>query len=117
MSALVSVKIEIVYIYSSALIKKPLQDVCCVEGEIACLSCEIIEDETAVTWYKDNVEIIPSTDIIPKMHGKIHELSIPRTEIKDGGKYSIKVKQSTSEAKLTVKGKYFKSSNLPERFL
>jgi hypothetical protein len=51
------------------------------------------------------------------MHGKIHELSIPRTEMKDGGKYSIKVKQSTSEAKLTVKGKYFKSSNLPERFL
>ena len=107
MSALVSVKIEIVYIYSSALIKKPLQDVCCVEGEIACLSCEIIEDETAVTWYKDNVEIIPSTDIILKVHSKIHELSIPRTEMKDGGKYSIKVKQSTSEAKLTVKGKYF----------
>ena len=102
-------KIEIVYIYSSALIKKPLQDVCCVEGEIACLSCEINEDETAVTWYKDNVEIIPSTDIIQKMHGKIHELSIPGTEMKDGGKYSIKVKQSTftSEAKLTVKGKYF----------
>ena len=88
------------------MIKKPLRDVCCVEGEIACLSCEIIKDETAVTWYKDDVEILPSTDIILKMHGKIHELSIPRTEMKDGGRYSIKVKQSTSEAKLTVKGKY-----------
>jgi hypothetical protein len=89
------------------LITKPLQDVCCVEGEIACLSCEIIKDETAVTWYKDDVEILPPTYIILKMHGKTHELSIPRTAIKDGGRYSIKVKQSTSEAKLTVKGKYF----------
>ena len=97
------VRIILCFIFS-ALIGNPLVDTTCLEGGTIVLSCEVSVEDIGGIWYKDDSRVVQSNEIYPTVNGRIHQLNIFQSEIKDGGKYVFKIKDKSSSAILIVKG-------------
>jgi len=75
-----------------------------LEGSTIVLSCEVSVEDIGGIWYKDDSIVVQSSQIYPTVNGKMHQLIIVQSEIKDGGKYVFKIRDKISSAILTVKG-------------
>ncbi|CAH1802744.1 unnamed protein product, partial [Owenia fusiformis] len=82
----------------------PLEDVSVIEKETINLECEISKPNIKANWFKNGKEIKPSKQVVPKVEGTKHFLTIKESEMDDAGNYSIKLEDVSSKCKVTVKG-------------
>ena len=79
-----------------ALISNHLVDTTCLEGSTIVMSCEVSVEDIDGVWYKDDSRVVQSSQIYPTVNGRIHQLNIFQSEIKDGGKYVFKIRDKIS---------------------
>ena len=84
----------------------PLKDVTVPEEQSVTLECELYKPDQKVKWFKDGKEIKPDRkrNIIPKVEGSKHSLTIPKLLIDDTAQYSVKCGDEETKGKLTVEG-------------
>ena len=92
------------FFFLPALISNHLVDTTCLEGSTIVMRCEVSVEDIDGIWYKDDSRVVQSSQIYPTVNGRIHQLNIFQSEIKDGGKYVFKIRDKISSAILTVKG-------------
>lgn len=85
---------------------RPIKDVTVKERETAEFSIELSHEKIQVTWYKNDVRLHPSKVVHLSEHGKIHTLSFKEVSIDDTSLIKVEALGKTSEAMLTVLGKY-----------
>lgn len=85
---------------------RPIKDVTVKERETAEFSIELSHEKIQVTWYKNDVRLHPSKVVHMSEHGKIHTLSFKEVSIDDTSLIKVEALGKTSEAMLTVLGKY-----------
>lgn len=82
----------------------PLTEQTCKEGETVTFNCEVSESNIHATWFKYDQELLPSDDVIMKIDGKTHTLTLKNTPLDAAAEYTIRVKGKESSAKLNVQG-------------
>lgn len=91
-------------IYFVAYFLNPLENTECIEGENICFVCEVIDQNEASVWLKDDTQIpINGTYVISKQ-GQFHKLEIPYTIQLDDGDYSMHIHRTSRKATLKVHG-------------
>lgn len=85
---------------------KPIKDVTVKERETAEFSIELSHEKIQVSWYKNDARLHPSKVVHMSEHGKIHTLSFKEVSIDDTSLIKVEALGKTSEAMLTVLGKY-----------
>ena len=85
----------------------PLKDTSVPEEQSVTLECELSKSYQKVKWFKDGKEIKPDRKrgITPKTDGRKYSLTIPKTDVSDSAKYSVKCGDEETTANLTVEGK------------
>ena len=71
------------------------------------LECELSKPDQKVKWLKDGKEIKPDRkrNIIPKVEGTKHSLTIPKSMFDDTGVFSVMCGDQETKGKLTVESK------------
>lgn len=83
-------------------IVKKLKDVTVAKGERATFEVELTKGDALVRWFKGKKELVLSDRVQLTIDGKIQRLKIDNTELDDTARYSCKVGDQLSIAKLAV---------------
>ncbi|KAH9498303.1 hypothetical protein Btru_006488 [Bulinus truncatus] len=84
------------------VIIQPLNEADVTEGESITLTCKVNKSDVKARWFKDGAEIYPSENLILKVDGDTHTLTIPRANLEDEAEYTIKLEDKSSTALLLV---------------
>ena len=87
-----------------AKITKPLKDKKVKEEETATFECELSKPAKEVTWLRNGEPLTPDDRVKVSSDGKKHTLTIDKATMDDATKYTIKIGDAESSAKLTVEG-------------
>lgn len=82
----------------------PLRDTVSMVAEEATLSCELSKPNQKVQWLKDGKPIKPDKKTKIEVDGKVHKLTIPKSEVGDAADYTLKVGDDETSGKLSVSG-------------
>lgn len=93
---------ELVVVELPPQIIKKLEDVTVAKGEKACFEIELTKGDALVRWFKGKKELTFSDRVQLTIDGKRQRLKIEDTVIEDMAKYSCKVGDQLSTAKLIV---------------
>ena len=87
----------------------PLKETKISEKQTALFECEISQPAALVQWYKDGIEIQPSTRIEIDADGQFHDLTIRNAVVEDEAEYAaeILISGERSSATLFVEGLYW----------
>ena len=85
----------------------PLKDVTIPEDQSVTLECELSKPDQKVKWFKDGKEIKADRkrNIVPKVDGSKHSLTIPKSLIDDTAEYSVKCGDEETKGKIRVEGR------------
>ena len=85
----------------------PLKDITVPEEQSVNLECELSKPSQKVKWFKDGKEVKPDRkrNIVAKVDGTKHSLTIPKSLTGDTAQYSVKCGEQETEGKLTVEGR------------
>ena len=87
-----------------AKVTKPLKDKKVKEEETATFECELSKPVKEVTWLRNGEPLSPDDRVKVTSDGKKHTLTIDKAIVDDATKYTIKIGDVESSAKLTVEG-------------
>lgn len=93
---------EVNVVESAPQIVIPLKDVVVSAGETAIFEIELTKGDALVKWFKDGEEIDFTDTVKLTINGKRQCLTVPKASLADGGIFSCRVGEVTSEALLTV---------------
>ena len=85
----------------------PLKDITIPEEKSVTLECKLSKPDQKVKWFKDGKEIKPDRkrNIVPKVEGSKHSLTIPKSFIDDTAQYSVTCGDEETKGKLIVEGR------------
>uniref|UniRef100_A0A8C4RHA7 Obscurin, cytoskeletal calmodulin and titin-interacting RhoGEF b n=1 Tax=Erpetoichthys calabaricus TaxID=27687 RepID=A0A8C4RHA7_ERPCA len=86
------------------LSKEPLKELKATLSEKATLSCEVLEAQTEVKWYKDGKLLTSTKKNVMESEGKIRRLVIKNAEKKDSGIYTCEAAGQKLAFQLQVSG-------------
>ena len=82
--------------------RKPLEDVTVFEKANAIFECEVSHKNHPVTWYINEVEVVPSMKHQILCEDFTHKLAIEMTKLEDSGEIKVDFHGITSQARLEV---------------
>ncbi|XP_077458976.1 obscurin-like protein 1a [Stigmatopora argus] len=86
--------------------KHPLKDVEARERSVAVLECEVLDESSPATWYREDNKLMSNTKYGIEQHGSRRRLTIQDLEMDDDGVYLCEMPDGAkSIAELSVKGK------------
>ena len=75
-----------------------------MEGNGVKFECKVEDFNETAIWYKDDAELTSSESRLLTSSGQRHCLEIYSVDPRDAGTYKVKIKNSTRNAVLRVKG-------------
>ena len=102
-----SVELSLTLLETKPTFTAPLKDITITEEQSVTLECELSKPDQKVKWLKDGKEIKPDRkrNIIPKVEGTKHSLTIPKSMFDDTGVFSVTCGDQETKGKLTVESK------------
>ncbi len=96
---------------SPIAILSPLKDTAILEDKPLVLECEVSKPGVPSTWLKNGKEIKPDEreGTTSKTDGRRHSLSVDNASPGDAGQYSLKIGETVTTGKVTVKGSFEES--------
>jgi len=82
----------------------PLKDTVTMVAEEATMTCEVSKPNQKVQWLKDGKPIRPDKKTKVEVDGKVHKLTIPKSDLGDQAVYTVKVGDEVTTGKLSVSG-------------
>lgn len=79
-------------------------DIQCIDGDDAILTCKLRSDIPQVKWLKNGKEIIQSLECIMSPANAQHTLTLKNTTQSDSGDYYVHVGQFSKKIQLTITG-------------
>lgn len=92
------------FIESALEIIEHLKDVEIWEEESMKFTCKVSKPNVKARWLRDGKAVTKEDGLVIDSKDGVHTLSVENAMVEDGGKYTIKVEDKESEARLTVKG-------------
>lgn len=77
-----------------------------VEQEQLVLSCEVSRTDGVVQWYKDGIEIQPSSNIAMEAEGAKRNLIINSVQLSDTGTYTCRTGDNILIFKVNIRGTF-----------
>lgn len=87
-----------------AVFTVPLEDTVTEIDEEVTMSCEVSKPDQKVQWMKNGKVVRPDKKTKITSDGKVHKLTIPKSEMTDAAEYTAKIGDQKTSGKLTVKG-------------
>lgn len=82
----------------------PLRDTVTMVAEEASMSCEVSKPNQKVQWLKNGKPIKPDKNTKVEVDGKVHKLTIPKSDLGDQAEYTVKLGDEVTTGKLSVSG-------------
>ncbi len=82
----------------------PLRDTVTMVADEAVMSCEVSKPGQKVQWLKDGKPIKMDKNTKVEVDGKVHKLTIPKSELGDQAEYTVKLGDQTTTGRLEVSG-------------